>query len=654
MSSASSSSLSSSSAVPDAQDLSRSESGGLVFDYAALARAAERDELRRLAAQPAHALLSMGQDPVADLSAPHQVRSGESSSSSSDSDPSDAAPRRKKQRRSKKGGSAPRAKTPKSRSFFVTLFWSTVEEKKYYEVRLADLRDKTSQMRTCIEWCPSTGRRHMHVAYTYGRNGGSRTFNQEVKVWRLPWRLGSQNAANTLDPELFKKPNPGDGGAPEQYAQTADITRAIRKERENAKANMADVGKNYMKKISADGEEWRQSCNVQFARNPRASRLYCGKHMLLSEFCVTGPGQGSRQDLDAFYASCRQLMEGEIAYASLWRSHLPQMMKYHKAAAQMVNDTAAPRKDNTHCLVIYGPPDCGKTSFVKAMFEGAYDMLQYNSRSNFFVMPKQNTGNLIAVFDDPDVNSWKSKTVKQLLNHTEVSCNIKGSDRNFNYSLVIITCNERPHNDEWDDAVKQRFGLLRNGHRGSLVEWPECDDATRATVTVPQFLADECHSCRFIRGVGCYSGRAVGAATDSEFTTCICAQQYRTHEYNGTSVCEGVFRQLSFGPGRAFVIPRQSVAPALNPVAGLMARRRAVAHEQQQQEEQSESELSHVSESEIDDSPSEPLFIPPAVLDASEGESDDDGLLSDHADDSVSESEFADRCEVRRAKRRRR
>ena len=280
----------------------------------------------------------------------------------------------------------------------------------------------------------------------------------------------------------------------------------------------------------------------------KAAHKYCAKDELMAEFSKMPVGQGKRTDIDEFKTGVYDMIDGKCNLKDMWNNHFNCMLRYPKGFMKCINDHKKPRDFCTFMLVIVGPPNSGKTSWVKKMFNP--DVLTFNPQSNFFSTPEMSSS-AVCLFDDPDIHSWKADTIKALANHAELSVNVKGGYRQFTYRLVIITINELPNNPSWDEAVHQRLGLSSQGERGSLIDWPEStvNAEGQREVVVPESLADERHQCRDIRGPHCYS-------KEWEYSTCHCPSQLRTYTVDNQSVCRSIYLQKNYGPGVTFVIPK--------------------------------------------------------------------------------------------------
>jgi len=421
----------------------------------------------------------------------------------------------------------------KCRGWFVTLFWRNAAELAYYKEILARLLMDTRAQSVGIETCPTTGRRHIHVAYNF--KSGTSTFEAQRKRFRLPLHLSTNGPAQ-------QPPTPaGTAAAGATVDQCDELTQddfdAAAESAANARSNYVDTDAQY-----------RYACNVQPIKCFKAAHKYVAKDELIADLSKMGKGQGKRTDIDEFKEGCLDFVQGKCTRSDMWANHFNCMMRYTKGFQQCVNDHQAPRDFCTFMLVIHGPPNSGKTSWVKKMFNP--DVLTFNPQSNFFSLPA-NPRSPVCLFDDPDLGSWSASTIKALSNHAELCVNVKGGYRQFTYKLIIITINEIPNNPNWDEAVQQRLGLSCSGERGSLISWPDATVNAEGNreVLVPTTLADECHQCRSIRGPHCLS-------KSWEYSTCDCPAANRTYTVEGTSVCRSIYLQKNLGPGATFVIPR--------------------------------------------------------------------------------------------------
>ena len=455
-----------------------------------------------------------------------------------------SAQRRTAQRAQRRGPPPPtqgEVHAGKSRGFFVTLFWRNEKELDHYKSVLAQNLLSCTAQSAGLEICPTTGRPHIHVAYNLEH--GTSTWGAQRKKWRLPLSLsaGPQQHPPPISSSSVgvAPPLPRQVNASQVDNLTGDDFERAAESAANARANYGDTYNSF-----------RYACNVQFIKCFKAAHKYCAKDELMAEFSKMPKGQGKRTDIDEFHSACDDFKAGSLTVQDLWKNHFNCMLRYGKGFSKYVNDHVSPRDFCTFMLVIHGPPNSGKTSWVKKMFDP--DVLTFNPQSNFFSMP-DTCNSPVCLFDDPDLSSWKPDTIKALSNHCELSCNVKGGHRQFTYKLIVITINELPNNATWDEAVLQRLGLSCRGERGSLIDWPDAtvnSDGHRE-VLVPLSLADECHQCRDIRGPHCFS-------KPWEYSTCECPASLRTHTLgaSGTRVCHAIHLQKSLGPGATFVIPR--------------------------------------------------------------------------------------------------
>jgi len=433
----------------------------------------------------------------------------------------------------------------KSRGWFVTLFWRNDAELTHYKGVLANLLLSTTAQSTGIETCPTTGRKHIHVAYNL--DGGSSTWNAQRKKFRLPLHLSTAEESAPVPAATSTA-----GATVDQCDDLTEDDFAI------AAQAAADARSNY----ADDDGQYRYACNVQPMKCFKAAHKYVAKDELMAEFSKMPPGQGKRTDIDEFKSGLEDFVAGKCSVQDMWSNHFNCMLRYPKGFSKCVNDHQQPRDFCTFMLVLHGPPNSGKTSWVKKMFNP--DVLTFNPQSNFFSIP-ENPRSPVCLFDDPDLASWSGSTIKALSNHAELSVNVKGGYRQFTYKLIIITINELPNNPTWDEAVQQRLGLSCQGERGSLIDWPEAsvNAGGDREVLVPLALTDECHQCRDIRGPHCYS-------KPWEFSICDCPASLRTHTVGGTSVCRSIYLQKNYGPGATFVIPKGAPQVSFTTAANLL------------------------------------------------------------------------------------
>jgi hypothetical protein len=421
----------------------------------------------------------------------------------------------------------------KARGWFVTLFWRNARELEHYKGVLANLLLSTRAQSAGIETCPTTGRRHIHVAYNL--DGGTSTWNAQRKRFRLPLHLSTGTPTN---------PPSAPAPAGTTAAGVDDCDELTQDDFDIAANSAANAFNNY----GDHAQGYRYACNVQPMKCFKAAHKYVAKDELMAEFSKIPPGQGKRTDIDEFKTGVEDFVAGKCSVKDMWANHFQCMLRYGKGFQKCVNDHQDARDFCTFMLVIHGPPNSGKTSWVKKMFNP--DVLTFNPSSNFFSLP-ENPRSTVCLFDDPDLGSWSASTIKALSNHAELSVNVKGGYRQFTYKLIVITINELPNNPTWDEAVQQRLGLSSQGERGSLISWPDAsvNAGGNREVLVPVALADECHQCRDIRGPHCFS-------KPWEYSTCCCPASLRTYSVEGTACCESIYLQKNYGPGATFVIPK--------------------------------------------------------------------------------------------------
>jgi hypothetical protein len=387
-------------------------------------------------------------------------------------------------------------------------------------------------MTTGLETCPTTGRKHLQIAFNLKKGG--RSFKWVKNYFKIKKALAIGRLFNEDD-----------------VIRVQDPRSSACSEEDRAKRRSEEV-------YSEDrDDDFRDVCHIEKSRNSDAAHVYCAKDHKIEDLSKQAR-QGERSDIQRLADNVIEVSAGKKTKRDLYLDNAPEMIKYHGGVQKMLAELAPDREKNTFLMMIEGPPGAGKSSWTKAMYDGMFDALQYNTSSRFFT-GFSDSYKPIAIFDDANVSNFSTDVIKKLCNHTKFRCNVKGGYRRFNYELIILICNERPHNDLWDDAVKQRLGLLNNGDRGLCISWPQRQPGTRM-VKVPMELATLGTNYPAVRGTGCLSGRKPDSPEGSEFEECCCPRALRRTAYAG--VCEGIYRQRHYGPGRMYDIPKPAAACA--------------------------------------------------------------------------------------------
>jgi len=155
--------------------------------------------------------------------------------------------------------------------------------------------------------------------------------------------------------------------------------------------------------------------------------------------------QGKRNDLldvkQKLDAGCSQKEVADFSFAAF--------VKYHKAFALYRELSTKKRSQHTICIVIWGAPRSGKSSSVNALFPDAY----WVDQSNAGLWMDRYEQQECVVFDE--LTGWmRFSQFKRLIDMTPVSCEGKGTTKEFTSRYIVFTSNERP--DEWYEKAQSQ------------------------------------------------------------------------------------------------------------------------------------------------------------------------------------------------------
>jgi len=199
-------------------------------------------------------------------------------------------------------------------------------------------------------------------------------------------------------------------------------------------------GKPHMEKRQGTSQQASDYCKKADSRKKDTSFF---------EFGTLVKQPGKRNDLivvkDAIDSGASQLL--------IANDHFDKFVKYHKAFNLYRELRLAKRSLHTVCIVLWGVPRSGKSTTIQQLFPDAYWVDQANAGIWMDRYEQQEC----VVFDE--FTGWmRFSQFKRLIDMTPVSCEGKGTTKEFTSRYVVFTSNERP--DEWyEKAQWQDYGL---------------------------------------------------------------------------------------------------------------------------------------------------------------------------------------------------
>lgn len=151
------------------------------------------------------------------------------------------------------------------------------------------------------------------------------------------------------------------------------------------------------------------------------------------EFGTFGGEQGKRSDLSAI----KEKLDSGAKDQVIADEHFGSWVRYHKAFDAYRNLKSEKRTWKTEVILIYGPPGCGKSSWVRDMCPGAF----WKQSSTKWYDDYQ--GDEVMVLDD--FNGWLPYTdLLRLLDAYPMQLETKGGQVQMLAKWLFITCNFRP------------------------------------------------------------------------------------------------------------------------------------------------------------------------------------------------------------------
>lgn len=177
-----------------------------------------------------------------------------------------------------------------------------------------------------------------------------------------------------------------------------------------------------------------EQAHIEKVRSPTHARDYCGKE----DTRVKGPfelGQRKRQGQRSDLEKVSELLKRKATDYEIANECTSTFIKYYKGIRETRLVLSQTRKELTKVIFVYGPPGCGKSTYVNNRFPDAY----WKSASNkwFDSYCCQET----VVFDDFDGTWFTISTLKQLMDRFPVKVETKGSTVEFLAKTLVITSN---------------------------------------------------------------------------------------------------------------------------------------------------------------------------------------------------------------------
>jgi hypothetical protein len=179
--------------------------------------------------------------------------------------------------------------------------------------------------------------------------------------------------------------------------------------------------------------------------------------------------QGARTDWEAFKGEALAVAKNPSKWKCLWDSNFHLMLRYYKGAKEFVsvNSESIARPDH-EVIVLYGQPGSGKSTLATKLLADLHEGQDpyFKGAGKWF---DGYTGQLGVVMDDFDCSTQNIQALKNILDKTPCTVEVKGSTFPLLTRVTVITTNTHPL--RWgtgigDKAISQvdREAVIRRCH----------------------------------------------------------------------------------------------------------------------------------------------------------------------------------------------
>jgi len=191
-------------------------------------------------------------------------------------------------------------------------------------------------------------------------------------------------------------------------------------------------------------------------------------------------GRGQRSDLQEAVQTC--LKRG---YEAVAEEHPETFIKFHKGLSEYSKIVQPKRSEPPFVLWIYGPAGIGKTKFGYDLSNKFTVWIDSNDGKGWFYAYENQD---IAIFDDYDHdNQFSFRFLLRLLDRYPLSVPVKGSHREWNSKIIIITSEFPPstiYNSEYScgsngaTQLNRRINYIgtKNALQEKIIFKKPCDD----------------------------------------------------------------------------------------------------------------------------------------------------------------------------------
>jgi len=198
--------------------------------------------------------------------------------------------------------------------------------------------------------------------------------------------------------------------------------------------------------------------HAEFCWRPREVNVdYCKKDgkKLGENFFEWGifPNQGARTDIE----DCEYLLKTTRNIKEIAETHFNLYIQYERRFKQYLEDTASSRNEMTQCFWYFGPPGCGKSTYVKNNYFGT-DVVWLEYDGKYFSDYNQKK---VVIFDDQDISKFSRSLILKLINHTPYKIRCMGTYKEFIADIIIFIDNY--HFTKYfgfDEAISRRITAI--------------------------------------------------------------------------------------------------------------------------------------------------------------------------------------------------